>query len=186
MYCTILIDSLVMHHGRYLTCRNISCVMVSRRVLTKGWKMWQTPLWQFWSKFGHFVHKRVNLASVAARHCMFHLKLSQKLLKYPASVWHLMESGPCHTPKSQVMKWKFHQACHDVTWVMNQSKLYSIHSTKTQKYSNAKKNTVWSLLSIIGVASSPNIFLATPNQGCATKPLCLHKLGAIAPFAFLL
>ena len=127
-YCTILIDSSVTHHGGYLTCRNIGCVTVSRRVLTKGQKMWQTSLWQFWSKFGHFVRKRVNLASAAAHRCMFHLKLSQKLLKYPASVWHLTKSGPCHTPKSQVTKWKFRQACHGVTWATNQSKLYSTSS----------------------------------------------------------
>ena len=133
-YCTISIDSSVTRHGGYLTCRNIGCVKVSRRALTKGQKMWQTSLQQFWSKFGHFVRKRVNLASAAARRCMFHLKLSQKLLKYPASVWHLTKSGPCHTPKSQVTKWKFRQACHGVTWATNRSKLYSILKMIWNKY----------------------------------------------------
>ena len=123
IYCPILINSSVTCHGGYLTCRNIACVTVSQRVLTTGQKMWQTSLRQFWSKFGYFDCKHINLASATACHCMFHLKLSQKIIKYPASVWHLMKSGPCHTPKSQVMKWKFRQVCHGVTWVTNQLKL---------------------------------------------------------------
>ena len=89
-------------------------------------EMWQISLWQFWPKFGYCVCKQVNLASAVCRRCMLHLKLSQTMLKYPASVWHLTKSGPCHTLKSQVMKWKFCQPCHGVTWVTNQSKLYSI------------------------------------------------------------
>ena len=124
-YCTISIDSSVTRHKGYLTCRNMGTVTVSRRVLTKGQKMWQPSLWQFWPKFGYCVRKRVNLASAAWRRCMLHLKLSQTVLKYPASVRHLTKYGPCHTLKSQVTKWKFCQPCHSVTRVTNQSKLYS-------------------------------------------------------------
>ena len=83
-------DLSVTHHRGYLTCWNMGGVTVSQRVLMKGQKMWQTTLWQFWPKFGHFVHKHLNFASAVYCRCMpvFHLKLSQKkLLKYPATVW---------------------------------------------------------------------------------------------------
>ena len=49
--------------------------------------MWQTSLQQFWSKFGHFDHKHINLASATACRCMFHLKLSQKISKYQSDTW---------------------------------------------------------------------------------------------------
>src|ERR1700691_4891466 len=49
-YCRIQINSSVMHHRGYLTCRNMIAVTCHKGVLTKGLNHDNNQIWQFWLK----------------------------------------------------------------------------------------------------------------------------------------
>jgi hypothetical protein len=87
-YCTILINSSVMGHRGYLICWNMGAVMGHKGF---WWKVrnCDTYHWQFW----HCGSKQVNLALAAYCCCIFYVKLTQIMSKYPATLQPLMKSG---------------------------------------------------------------------------------------------